>query len=222
MTTFLNYFQELRLFFQNFLFPVTCISCGKGTMRLCQECLEDIPHEIGEIYPSVYALFPYRHTIIRKSLRLLKYSGAKEIAEVYGRIIFETLFEWHVSDAPFTAKQISVMPIPLSKKRRASRGFNQSERIAEALCLQKENTLFVLEKRALIKIKETKSQVAIKNRSKRLGNLHSAFIADEKYVRGKYVLVIDDITTTGATFTEAKRVLKKAGAKKVICFAIAH
>ena len=69
----------------------------------------------------------------------------------------------------------------------------------------------------LIKIKDTPTQVNLKH-EERLTNLKGAFEANKKYnIKGKTILLCDDVITTGSTLSECAKVLKKSGAKRVIC-----
>ena len=86
-----------------------------------------------------------------------------------------------------------------------------------------------LENNILIKIKETEHQARIKNRNVRLKNLIGSFVikSDKQnknvnLIRNRNIILIDDITTTGATLKEAQKILKQAGARKVIAFTVAH
>ena len=78
-------------------------------------------------------------------------------------------------------------------------------------------------KNILEKIKESPSQTSVKNRAERLENLKGCFKAvNLDNVRGANIILIDDVITTGATMSEAKKALENAGARQVLCFAMAH
>jgi competence protein ComFC len=113
------------------------------------------------------------------------------------------------------------VPIPLSSQRLKERGYNQSACIVDALTChikEAENGNGVL-----VKIRETSSQMMTQTKSERLENLKRAFtVPNAARVIGRTIIVVDDVTTTGATFTEARRALTEAGASKVICCAVAH
>ncbi|KKS56700.1 MAG: Competence protein F, partial [Candidatus Nomurabacteria bacterium GW2011_GWF1_42_40] len=80
-----------------------------------------------------------------------------------------------------------------------------------------------LEKDILIKPKDTKHQAHIENRSERLKNIIGSFtVKNSEIIKGRNIILIDDILTTGATLSEARKVLKRAGARKVIAFTVAH
>ncbi len=87
--------------------------------------------------------------------------------------------------------------------------------------------IFSLENNILIKIKETEHQARIKDRRVRLKNLIGSFAIksdkqNKNIIKGRNIILIDDITTTGATLSEARKILKQAGARKVIAFTVAH
>ncbi|MCX6717627.1 MAG: phosphoribosyltransferase family protein, partial [Candidatus Taylorbacteria bacterium] len=102
------------------------------------------------------------------------------------------------------------------------RGFNQCELLVKILTELDNNQNFQSETKAIFKIKETIHQSETKNKSKRLKNLEGCFSADPLKVRGKCIILIDDVITTGATMKEVSKTLKDAGARKVIGFSIAH
>ena len=84
-----------------------------------------------------------------------------------------------------------------------------------------------LEKNILIKIKDTEHQARIKNRNERIKNMTGTFAIkdlekNKKLIMKKNIILIDDILTTGATLSEARKVLRQAGARKVIAFTVAH
>jgi len=80
-----------------------------------------------------------------------------------------------------------------------------------------------LEKDTLIKPKDTKHQAHIENRSERLKNIIGSFaVKNPEAIKGKNIILIDDILTTGATLTEARKILKYSGARKVVAFTVAH
>ena len=223
------------------VFPSKCILCGKSGSDLCLDCLIDSPPAERESATWIFPLYDYRHPSIKKSLWLLKYSGKKRLASVFAKIIYgkilEELSELRIMEN-FT--EPILIPIPLAPKRYHERGCNQAELICKELIkinkvaylrhgvnMQPEPIKFTLVKNILIKPKDTEHQAQIRDRFKRLKNIIGSFaIKNEKenikFLKGKNIILIDDITTTGATLAEARRILKKSGARKVIAFTIAH
>jgi predicted amidophosphoribosyltransferase len=85
--------------------------------------------------------------------------------------------------------------------------------------------ILTLKNKILIKPKETEHQARIKDRRTRLKNIIGSFAvkdSEKNKIKNRNIILIDDITTTGATLTEAKKVLKQAGARKIIAFTVAH
>lgn len=107
--------------------------------------------------------------------------------------------------------------VPLTKKKRNKRGYNQSELLAKD-CAKLFGTDF---ENALIKSRDTTDQHELKAKE-RLKNLKDAFEINKSVdIKGKTVLLCDDIKTTGATLYECRKTLVKAGAKDVYCVCIA-
>lgn len=225
----------------NIIFPVKCILCGKSGADLCLTCLKDAPAAERENAKWIFSLYDYRHPIIKKSLWLLKYKGKKRLANIFAEIIYEKILE-ELSELSVLENFIEpiLIPIPLSPKRYKERGYNQAELICKEL-IKINNMRYSVyvngdinmqfENNILIKIKETEHQARIKDRRIRLKNLSDSFaIKNNKrdiekninLIKNRNIILIDDITTTGATLNEARKVLKKAGGRKIIAFTIAH
>jgi competence protein ComFC len=209
------------------VFPVKCILCGKTGADLCLSCLKDSPPAERESAKWIFPLYDYRHPVIKKSLWLLKYKGKKRLVSVFAEILYEKILE-ELSDLSVMENfhNAILIPIPLSPKRYRERGYNQAELICGELV--KINNLchgvdFELENNILTKSKNTEHQARIKDRRARLKNLSGSFaVKNEGLIKNKNIILIDDITTTGATLAEAKKILKQAGARKVIAFTVAH
>jgi len=111
-----------------------------------------------------------------------------------------------------------VIPIPLGKKRMKERGYNQVAMVAIPLSMQL--GLGYLSS-ALVRAKETRSQVGL-SASERQENVKDAFFADRKKVNGRTVMLMDDVSTTGATLSSAAEALYASGAKDVFALTIAR
>ncbi len=217
MNTFSSFFKKIYFNFIDFLLPPSEIetmttrefaSRAKTTARL-----ENIPS-------YVTVLFSYRNTLVRRAVWELKYRGNKKIAFLLGSLLHEAVQE---KAQAISHEKIFIIPIPSSAKRFREKGFNQTHFLGEAIQKLDTENIFLLHTSILLKTKETKTQVSVRNRSERLKNMVGAFtIAQNKNVNGAIIFLIDDVTTTGGTFSEARDTLLKAGAKKVLAFAIAH
>ena len=145
---------------------------------------------------------------------------AKTFAEIlYTKIVKE------LSSLPEQEKFSNplLVPIPISAKRRRERGYNQTELLCQEILKLDREKILSLEKNVLIKPKETEHQAQIKNRQERLQNIIGTYsLKNREKIKGRNIILIDDVTTTGATLEEAKKLLQKFEAKKVIAFTIAH
>ena len=118
---------------------------------------------------------------------------------------------------------VYIIPVPISKDRKENRGYNQSEIIAKSFCSAAPLNIFQLKNKIIFKKTNTIPQAKLNNRNRRLQNIKGAFeIKNSEQVRGKTIIIIDDVTTTGGTILEIMKLLKKSGAKKVLGFAVAH
>lgn len=112
-----------------------------------------------------------------------------------------------------------VVSVPLSRGRLKERGFDQSLLLAKGFARR---SALKLGEGVLEKVKETPPQVGLSGKERRQ-NLRGAFAVKEpEAVKGKKVLVVDDVFTTGATLSEVSKVLLKAGAKEVFAITVAR
>lgn len=208
-----------------FVFPKLCLGCGESGDYLCPACLAVLPRPAAETAADVIAAFDYNDARVKKAIWLLKYRGVREVAAVLAQAVFDRAAELIAELNGFAPGRIEpwlVVPIPLAPRRRRNRGFNQARELAVRFCAL-EPRGFVLAENLLIKNRETPSQVAIKDRGKRLSNLRGAFaVARPELVARKNILLLDDVITTGGTMKEAKKVLREAGAGQIIAAAVAH
>jgi ComF family protein len=218
--------KKLWNIFFVFLFPPHCLICKKEGADFCTSCRKKIP-VLGKFNSDgIFSLWEYGHPSVHKVLIFLKYKNKKTLAhplaESLSDTVLECLAEKSLFDNPYAVQKYILIPIPLSKKRFMERGYNQAELLAQEL-FQQNSQSFTLEKNVLYKIKDTKSQVSTKNRTERLKNLRGSFaVKNKETIQGKIILLIDDITTTGATIEEARRVLLNNGARLVYGITVAH
>ncbi|MES2087837.1 MAG: phosphoribosyltransferase family protein [Patescibacteria group bacterium] len=177
----------------------------------------------GNLPKDTTAIFDYKNLLIKQMIWELKYRGNKKVAHLFAECLYDELAEELSEREIFEAfgKPI-LIPIPLSKTRRAERGFNQCELVTDLVYSKDGGNFFQYEKNLLVKNKDTVSQTK-KNRSERLENLSGCFeVSDPEKISGKNIILFDDVTTTGATFDEAARALRRAGARKILSIALAH
>lgn len=209
------------------LFPRACAKCDKGGTFLCEECLSSLPNAQRHEYSFITAIFDYQNPVIRKVIWRFKYRNARGIAKCFGARLYEEVInelgdELDASIMPLVANSFLLVPIPLHSKRFRERGYNQSELLAREIVKYDTGKMFQIETRALKRTQNTKPQAKSEKRASRFKNLCGAFTATPSIVRGKHIILIDDVTTTGATFSEARKTLLQAGARMVSAYAVAH
>ncbi len=224
MKVFKNSLSVIKNSFLDLFFPTYCIVCHKSGTELCQNCSTSIKYPDSENMEDIFACFAYQDPIIKKLLHSLKYYNKQTIGNIFGGYIYERFLEEIAELRTFSeGREILLIPVPLSPKRKKLRGYNQAKLIAKGIIKRDTDNLFLLEDKIISKVKETLPQAKIKNRNTRLKNIVGCFaINNPEKVRGRTIIIIDDVTTTGGTIREIMKVLKKSGCKKVIGFAVAH
>lgn len=187
-----------------------CLLCGERlfsgyAQSLCGECMTERPPFAKT---SAYGSYDAG---LRELIHLLKYERVRPAADVLGRMLAEAVADLVPE---FDGDLPLVVPVPLHATKLRQRGFNQSELIARAMIKQKPLGLSLeLAPELLIRKRATESQVGY-TRRQRIANLRGAFRADGA-VKGRDILLVDDVFTTGTTVSECARVLRRAGAKRV-------
>lgn len=206
------------------IFPHTCVGCQKSGQLLCTDCENLLIITPTTVSDNITALFPYHHNVIKNLLWRLKYKQAGEVADILAPYLADVLLETSIDESVLNLKSepIILIPSPMSKLRKRARGFNQAAKLAEALAKIHPDS-FVVNENLVKKIKETKPQVTCRTRAERLNNIKNAFSANvPQELRYRQFVVIDDVSTTGATINEIIKVLRKTAAEKVSAAVIAH
>ncbi len=179
-----------------------CSVCGipfasdAGDGRPCGACLkEDQP------FIEARSAFTYDKAVL-KTIHKFKYGGHVILAPALGRLMARA--------AKFSATPEIIVPVPLHKKRLRERGFNQSLLLAR----EASSALSVpIDYKNLLRVRPTEQQVNL-GADERKRNVAGAFsVKDAAHFKGRRVLLVDDVYTTGATIRECSKVLKKSGAK---------
>ena len=192
------------------LFPQKCLGCKKENEILCPDCLGKINRPDTPYLNGIHIAANYQDLVLKKALWMLKYRGVKQLAKPLAKLILERVWK------KLETENWLIVPIPLSKNKLRRRGYNQAELIARELSANVRADI-------LFKKFHTKSQVEVKDKEERLANIVGSFeIKNHQTIMGKKIILIDDVLTTGATMSEAKKVLKKAGAKKVAGVVVAR
>lgn len=191
-------------------FPSHCLCCGKliaPKKLICAHCRLSLPNEAqvrqfsrpGTFF--VYAPFSYRGGF-RRTLHAFKFEGEKALGKPIGLMMAAAL--------PQPLRFDLVTFIPMTPQKQADRGYNQSELLARAVAEKRGFLCLPL----LKKVRSTATQHDL-TREERLTNPVGAYQADAR-VKGRTVLLVDDIVTTGSTLCECAAELYRMGAKSVV------
>ncbi|HEX3472165.1 MAG TPA: ComF family protein [Silvibacterium sp.] len=179
-----------------------------GENLLCRPCRLARPAFERAVAHGVY------QGTLRLLLHLLKYEGLEPVARRLG-----TLIAGQLAGIPGLPQRMLVIPVPLFKARRRERGFNQAELLARAAVRAMGSSCPEWEGEfapgVLARQRATESQAGLSPHERRRNLRGAFFVSDPARVRGRDVLVIDDIYTTGATARACSQVLKRAGAATV-------
>lgn len=216
----------------DFIFPKKCVSCDKFGAYFCVDCIKKVkyvdmpicpvcqrqsiggrthPGCFGKYRPDGLVVACRYQDPIRRAIAKVKYKWVFDIEKVFVDLIVSCL--WQI-DLP---KDIVLVPVPLHAKRENWRGFNQSDVLAKSLSKKFKAAYLDL----MFRNKETQTQVGLR-KDERLTNVRGAFsLRTQADVRGKNIVLVDDVFTSGATMAECAKVLKENGAKSVWGMAVA-
>lgn len=229
-------------FFESMVFPsgCKCLACGCelasfGKYQLCPKCLKSLPYITGKVcnkcgeqishmgkyckyckgthkeFEKNTSIFLY-DGIIKQMIRNLKYDNALYLVPTLSNFMANAVVQLNY-DIDY------VVPVPLSATGMRKRGFNQSKELCNAM---EKDLHMCVRTDILIKSKETINQASL-NRVDRLGNLKDAFVCPlPNEVKGRNILLVDDVYTTGTTANECAKALTKAKANIVYVLTLAH
>jgi ComF family protein len=229
------------------IFPADCRVCGLPLagftlLPVCSPCWNDLPSQTGLLCarcgealdsdPSLAGEAVCRpcraippdfaravaHGIyqgkLRTLLHLLKYDGMEPLAKRLGALLADQVLA--IPDLP---ADLLAVPVPLYGKKRRSRGFNQSERLARGLIAAvrqgRPETQIKLAAALLVRQRATESQAGLSPHQRRVNVRGAFFVPKPETIAGRNVLLIDDIYTTGATARACSTALRRAGAASV-------
>ena len=215
----------------DFILPRHCAVCGEVLSRceqeICLNCLLALPliddahcAEIEKLFWGIVPVeraasyFYYRKgSPYNNLLHRLKYKNRPQIGVMLAKNAATEL----LTKGFFNGVEL-ILPLPLSKKKERSRGYNQCDYIAEGLS---QVTGIPVVRGCITRTKANETQTH-KNRQERWKNVEGIFaVSNPDAVRGKHVLLIDDVLTTGATISDCARALVRAGCRVTI-FTLAY
>jgi competence protein ComFC len=211
------------------LFPPECLACGKRLRNgtLCDDCYKSIgvlqnafEFDLEALcLLSVSAACNYDNDVVKTLIHGLKFRGIKSAVAPLAELLIRHI---ESMSANLDMSSYIVVPIPLSHQRLRERGFNQSALIAERFA-----KYFALPIRddLLVRVGQRKAQSETESVAERQKNIQGCF-AVKKYAgpgtNAGGILLIDDVTTSGATFLEAAQTLRANGFQNIIALAVAR
>ena len=214
--------------FIDLVFPNCCPGCDQplvsGEQHLCTSCEVDLP-----LYPANEDILPYfagrleldearaflkfyHGGIAQNLLHYIKYKGEQDLGEYLGKMFIQ-----HLSKESAFNKVEVVVPVPLHKSKLQARGYNQSKVLAKGMAYVLGITV---ESLSVVRIKKSETQTR-KDRAARWQNVSGIFAVSNDNLRGKHVLLVDDVITTGATLEACGETILAAGASSLSVAALA-
>lgn len=204
------------------LYPWKCVFCEsvlKDT-DICRECEEKLPYTVGD---SALQKFPfidkcvsplYYKDKVRASVHRYKFGGCSAYSRRYAALMSDCV------ENNLDCRSIDVISwIPLSKKRLRQRGYDQARLLAEEIAAKTGLPC----RQLLQKVKNNSAQSLTRDAKQRRENVAGVYALDDGAdVSGLRILLVDDVVTTGATMSEAARILRKEGAKSVFGVTLAR
>ncbi|MEK7481436.1 MAG: ComF family protein [Patescibacteria group bacterium] len=207
------------------LLPLHCVGCEREGVWMCEACqntllfLPPVWQEGLAPVCGVAAVYPYGDSAVREAIHALKYRYGEGIMGWMG----EQIAQWaDEGGSDIVPRDAVFVPVPLHYRRYVTRGYNQAELLAHAF-----GRAFGVPVAPLLKRRRATVAQMTQSRIGRLQNIAGAFVADERAC-ARYgalgfptIVIVDDVTTTGATLAACARALTAVGATRVYGIAFA-
>ncbi|MBN2412007.1 ComF family protein [candidate division KSB1 bacterium] len=214
----------------DFIFPPLCVLCDStvysGNRLLCENCRRKLPGISKPLlsaeelihppdppiwFDKTLALFEY-NSDVQKLIHLCKYKNMPKFSLYFGELLGQAILQ-----QPELNDVDMLVPVPLHISRYRERGYNQSAELAKTISKIMGAPVY---KNILKRTNYTPPQAGLK-REERVKNLLGAFtVKDSTKIKDSCVAVVDDVMTTGTTVNECARVLRAAGAKRVVILSV--
>ena len=205
----------------NLIYPNVCGICDKICKEnLCKKCeLKLQEHVINNVivnnnkyFDNLISIFKYEG-IVREKIIEYKFGEKAYLYKTFARIMLKSEKAYGI-----LKNYDIIIPVPIHKKRKLQRGYNQTELIAREIA---KNINVTLQTNVLIKTKNTEVQSLLTKRQ-RSQNVKNAYnTRNTERIKDKKIILFDDIYTTGSTVRECSKTLKKAGAKEILVLTVA-
>lgn len=175
-----------------------------------------------DVDENTFALFSYKDPRVSALIWEIKYHKNIRAIEAVAPLLADMILEEYSEKSLFENwSQCLLVPVPSSKNKIKKRGYSHTELIAQAVVKRLPKSIVYLQN-VLKKVTETLEQNKLPHRALRLKNLVNSQEVVDSLPQGASVILLDDVTTTGATLVESRRALRAAGVKNIIAFTIAH
>ncbi|MFA6252954.1 MAG: phosphoribosyltransferase family protein [Patescibacteria group bacterium] len=209
--------------FLDYIFPQFCLGCKQEGNIFCDSCLNKLellpdnqkpwPEE-NFLFDECHICLDYHDPVVKKLIKKYKYGYFDNLANPIAAVYIKKINNLNLNNA------FIICNVPLHKRKKKKRGFDQTELIAKKISANTQIPYFDL----LNRQRFTKAQAEL-DKEQRQKNMSQAFVINKKInsleLINHPVLLIDDIATTGTTLNEASRALQQAGFKQIICLALA-
>lgn len=182
----------------------TCPNCKRITQagRYCPRCAKKVCLS-GVIVAAYFEEGP-----VKELIHNFKYNHIVELSKILGDLLENALRE----NQQYLGKNLLVTAVPIHYLRKAQRGYNQAEILAECVSMALK---FPKNFKIIKKIRKTRPQVQTEAKKRRKNLINSIQIYKNISLSGTTVILVDDVMTTGTTLNECARILKEAGARRV-------
>lgn len=216
----MEFLKKALIFLLQILYPNQCILCGKLEVNsICNKCYNNL--NIKE------KIDVYNNKNFNKHLYIFKYEGKirnliidyKFNDKIYLKELFVKIILKNQKICRKLKKYDIIIPVPIHKKRKNERGYNQSELVAKKIAKNINELQLVTD--CLIKEKNTVAQSTL-TKEQRKQNVKQVYkLVNKEKIQNKKIILLDDIYTTGATAEECSKILKQNGAKEILVLTIA-
>ncbi|MEK7200708.1 MAG: phosphoribosyltransferase family protein [Patescibacteria group bacterium] len=211
--------QKIIEFVQNLLVPED--SKIKGLMNLEPGVMRDLLPKSAVYSKDIFVLFDYQNKIVRFIVKAIKYKNNQNLRKRIACYFYEELVDMSSEISLFEGSPPLLVPMPMSPNEKRKRGFNQCEELVREIKKLGGDNIEV-SYNTLKKVRETKRQTELSREERILNVKNSMSVDDFLKTKNRVIIVLDDVFTTGASLSEARRALLEAGAKRVIGIFIAH
>ncbi|MGI6373998.1 MAG: ComF family protein [Patescibacteria group bacterium] len=216
-------FTRIKHWLLDLILPLECLNCRQEGCYFCDACFNKLSYlppasqvrlSQGLISDQLDNLIIIGHyeqdPLLKRLIIYYKYRFLAPLSLILGKYLVSALKKYPQLIAPLASKSVLLIPLPLSSRRQAWRGFSQTQLLAEIL-----SETYGWQLSGQLKRPRHRPPQAKLKREQRLENVANVFTWTGESLAGKTIILLDDVITTGATLNEASRILREQGALAV-------